>query len=182
MCRLCGQHSGISINIFDENENHIRKINAVLPIMVCYCLSPFPPSFSLLFPLLSLSLFLMRSLSLPLSLFCSRSNACSSVPSRLFLLYESLSFSLYCSVSPSFRRVRATALVVLAPKKGQSSMRNAPSVPQSVHNRGKRELFLSLPPLYAFRAFSLDFIPLTLAFILFQSSSNMLVSARNTEP
>ncbi|XP_012220929.1 uncharacterized protein [Linepithema humile] len=34
VCRLCGQHSGISINIFDENENHIRKINAVLPIMV----------------------------------------------------------------------------------------------------------------------------------------------------
>ncbi|KYM84096.1 hypothetical protein ALC53_05473 [Atta colombica] len=34
VCRLCGQHSGISINIFDETENHIRKINAVLPIMV----------------------------------------------------------------------------------------------------------------------------------------------------
>lgn len=34
MCRLCGQQSGISINIFDESENHVRKINAVLPIMV----------------------------------------------------------------------------------------------------------------------------------------------------
>ncbi|XP_029175916.1 uncharacterized protein LOC114944257 [Nylanderia fulva] len=34
VCRLCGQHSGISINIFDESENHVRKINAVLPIMV----------------------------------------------------------------------------------------------------------------------------------------------------
>ncbi|KAL0107149.1 hypothetical protein PUN28_015577 [Cardiocondyla obscurior] len=34
VCRLCGQHSGISINIFDENENHVRKITAVLPIMV----------------------------------------------------------------------------------------------------------------------------------------------------
>lgn len=34
VCRLCGQHSGISINIFDETENHVRKINAVLPIMV----------------------------------------------------------------------------------------------------------------------------------------------------
>ncbi|KMQ92956.1 hypothetical protein RF55_6996, partial [Lasius niger] len=33
VCRLCGQHSGISINIFDESENHVRKINAVLPIM-----------------------------------------------------------------------------------------------------------------------------------------------------
>lgn len=34
VCRLCGQHSGISINIFDKSENHLRKINAVLPIMV----------------------------------------------------------------------------------------------------------------------------------------------------
>ncbi|KAL6443697.1 hypothetical protein ACFW04_001650 [Cataglyphis niger] len=34
VCRLCGQQSGISINIFDESENHVRKINAVLPIMV----------------------------------------------------------------------------------------------------------------------------------------------------
>lgn len=34
VCRLCGQHSGIAINIFDETENHVRKINAVLPIMV----------------------------------------------------------------------------------------------------------------------------------------------------
>ncbi|EFN62858.1 hypothetical protein EAG_08952 [Camponotus floridanus] len=34
MCRLCGQQSGISINIFDESENHVKKINAVLPIMV----------------------------------------------------------------------------------------------------------------------------------------------------
>ncbi|XP_032687627.1 uncharacterized protein LOC116851874 [Odontomachus brunneus] len=34
VCRLCGQQSGISINIFDENENHVRKINAMLPIMV----------------------------------------------------------------------------------------------------------------------------------------------------
>ncbi|KYM98618.1 PREDICTED: uncharacterized protein LOC108777453 [Cyphomyrmex costatus] len=34
VCRLCGQHSGISINIFDTSENHVRKINAVLPIMV----------------------------------------------------------------------------------------------------------------------------------------------------
>ncbi|RLU26973.1 hypothetical protein DMN91_000772 [Ooceraea biroi] len=34
VCRLCGQHSGIAINIFDESENHVRKINAVLPIMV----------------------------------------------------------------------------------------------------------------------------------------------------
>ncbi|XP_011160806.2 uncharacterized protein LOC105196528 [Solenopsis invicta] len=34
VCRLCGQHSGISINIFDKSENHVRKINAMLPIMV----------------------------------------------------------------------------------------------------------------------------------------------------
>ncbi|XP_031832632.1 uncharacterized protein LOC116426981 [Nomia melanderi] len=34
VCRLCGKQSGISINIFDKNENHVRKINAVLPIMV----------------------------------------------------------------------------------------------------------------------------------------------------
>lgn len=34
VCRLCGQQSGISINIFDESESHVRKINAVLPIMV----------------------------------------------------------------------------------------------------------------------------------------------------
>lgn len=33
-CRLCGNKSGISINIFDKKKNHIRKINAVLPIMV----------------------------------------------------------------------------------------------------------------------------------------------------
>lgn len=39
VCRLCGQQSGISINIFDKNENHIRKINTMLPIMVCYVLS-----------------------------------------------------------------------------------------------------------------------------------------------
>lgn len=34
MCRLCGNKSGISINIFDKKESHVRKINAVLPIMV----------------------------------------------------------------------------------------------------------------------------------------------------
>ncbi|XP_076241719.1 uncharacterized protein LOC143183848 [Calliopsis andreniformis] len=34
VCRLCGKQSGISINIFDKNENHVKKINAVLPIMV----------------------------------------------------------------------------------------------------------------------------------------------------
>ncbi|XP_076653471.1 uncharacterized protein LOC143359422 [Halictus rubicundus] len=34
VCRLCGKHSGISIYIFDKNENHVKKINAVLPIMV----------------------------------------------------------------------------------------------------------------------------------------------------
>lgn len=34
VCRLCGNKSGISINIFDEKESHVRKINAVLPIMV----------------------------------------------------------------------------------------------------------------------------------------------------
>ncbi|XP_033336211.2 uncharacterized protein LOC117226199 [Megalopta genalis] len=34
VCRLCGKHSGISIDIFDKNENHLKKINAVLPIMV----------------------------------------------------------------------------------------------------------------------------------------------------
>ncbi|XP_078035057.1 uncharacterized protein LOC144469048 [Augochlora pura] len=34
VCRLCGKHSGISIDIFDKNENHVKKINAVLPIMV----------------------------------------------------------------------------------------------------------------------------------------------------
>ncbi|XP_076757131.1 uncharacterized protein LOC143427110 [Xylocopa sonorina] len=34
VCRLCGKQSGISINIFDENENHTKKINAILPIMV----------------------------------------------------------------------------------------------------------------------------------------------------
>ncbi|XP_053997243.1 uncharacterized protein LOC128886399 isoform X1 [Hylaeus anthracinus] len=33
VCRLCGKQSGISINIFDKNENHVKKINAVLPIM-----------------------------------------------------------------------------------------------------------------------------------------------------
>ncbi|KAL2742808.1 bromodomain-containing protein -like isoform X1 [Vespula maculifrons] len=33
-CRLCGNKSGISINIFDKKKNHLRKINAVLPIMV----------------------------------------------------------------------------------------------------------------------------------------------------
>lgn len=65
VCRLCGQHSGISINIFDENENHIRKINAVLPIMVCCYLS-----------LSFLSLFLFLS--------CSHSCAHSSVPSFFF--------------------------------------------------------------------------------------------------
>ena len=35
VCRLCGKLSGcISINIFDKNESHVKKINAVLPIMV----------------------------------------------------------------------------------------------------------------------------------------------------
>nr|XP_033187335.1 uncharacterized protein LOC117155463 isoform X1 [Bombus vancouverensis nearcticus] len=34
VCRLCGKQSGISINIFDKNENHVKKINAILPIMV----------------------------------------------------------------------------------------------------------------------------------------------------
>ncbi|XP_046753265.1 uncharacterized protein LOC124416349 [Diprion similis] len=34
VCRLCGQHSGICINIFDKTENHVKKINAVLPILV----------------------------------------------------------------------------------------------------------------------------------------------------
>lgn len=34
MCRLCGQQSGICINIFDKNENHVKKISAVLPILV----------------------------------------------------------------------------------------------------------------------------------------------------
>ncbi|CAL7941347.1 unnamed protein product [Xylocopa violacea] len=34
VCRLCGKQSGISINIFDKNENHTKKINAILPIMV----------------------------------------------------------------------------------------------------------------------------------------------------
>lgn len=34
VCRLCGKQSGISINIFDKNESHVRKINAILPIMV----------------------------------------------------------------------------------------------------------------------------------------------------
>lgn len=36
VCRLCGKQSGISINIFDKNENHVKKINAILPIMVCH--------------------------------------------------------------------------------------------------------------------------------------------------
>ncbi|OAD54271.1 hypothetical protein WN48_08104 [Eufriesea mexicana] len=34
VCRLCGKQSGISINIFDKNENHVKKINAILPVMV----------------------------------------------------------------------------------------------------------------------------------------------------
>ncbi|XP_076621821.1 uncharacterized protein LOC143342145 [Colletes latitarsis] len=34
VCRLCGKQSGILINIFDKNENHVKKINAILPIMV----------------------------------------------------------------------------------------------------------------------------------------------------
>lgn len=34
VCRLCGKQSGISINIFDKNESHVKKINAVLPIVV----------------------------------------------------------------------------------------------------------------------------------------------------
>lgn len=54
VCRLCGQQSGISINIFDESESHVRKINAVLPIMV-RCSRP----------LLSLSLCLSLRLSAP---------------------------------------------------------------------------------------------------------------------
>ncbi|XP_034191828.2 uncharacterized protein LOC117609505 isoform X1 [Osmia lignaria lignaria] len=34
ICRLCGKQSGISINIFDKNESHVKKINAILPVMV----------------------------------------------------------------------------------------------------------------------------------------------------
>lgn len=34
VCRLCGKHSGISIDIFDKNDNHFKKINAILPILV----------------------------------------------------------------------------------------------------------------------------------------------------
>nr|XP_003702930.1 PREDICTED: uncharacterized protein LOC100878370 [Megachile rotundata] len=34
VCRLCGKQSGISINIFDKNESHVKKINAILPVMV----------------------------------------------------------------------------------------------------------------------------------------------------
>ncbi|KAJ8687349.1 hypothetical protein QAD02_023143 [Eretmocerus hayati] len=34
MCRLCGKNSGISIDIFDKKESHVRKINAILPILV----------------------------------------------------------------------------------------------------------------------------------------------------
>ncbi|XP_066597200.1 homeobox-like protein HDP1 [Prorops nasuta] len=34
VCRLCGKQSGISINIFDKNENHVKKINVMLPIVV----------------------------------------------------------------------------------------------------------------------------------------------------
>ncbi|XP_058794235.1 uncharacterized protein PF3D7_0207100-like [Phymastichus coffea] len=34
MCRLCGKQSGISVDIFDKNESHVRKINAILPILV----------------------------------------------------------------------------------------------------------------------------------------------------
>lgn len=36
VCRLCGKQSGISINIFDKNESHVKKINAILPVMVCH--------------------------------------------------------------------------------------------------------------------------------------------------
>ncbi|XP_033215617.1 uncharacterized protein LOC117172007 [Belonocnema kinseyi] len=34
VCRLCGKHSGISIDIFDKNESHVKKINAILPVLV----------------------------------------------------------------------------------------------------------------------------------------------------
>ncbi|XP_043470655.1 uncharacterized protein DDB_G0287625-like [Leptopilina heterotoma] len=34
VCRLCGKHSGISIDIFDKNDNHFKKINSILPISV----------------------------------------------------------------------------------------------------------------------------------------------------
>lgn len=34
VCRLCGKHSGILIDIFDKNEAHEKKVNAILPIMV----------------------------------------------------------------------------------------------------------------------------------------------------
>ncbi|XP_008216966.1 putative leucine-rich repeat-containing protein DDB_G0290503 [Nasonia vitripennis] len=33
-CRLCGKNSGIAVDIFDKNESHVRKINAILPILV----------------------------------------------------------------------------------------------------------------------------------------------------
>lgn len=110
MCRLCGQQSGISINIFDENENHVRKINAMLPIMVCY--------FHLFLSLLSVarSPFLSLSVSFPLSAF-----------SLFVVLIHPLSpsFSVYLSVtislsllllpapqrcSPFYQRVRIIAL------------------------------------------------------------------------
>ncbi|XP_014211777.1 forkhead-associated domain-containing protein 1-like [Copidosoma floridanum] len=34
VCRLCGKHCQISVNIFDKNENHVWKINVILPITV----------------------------------------------------------------------------------------------------------------------------------------------------
>ncbi|XP_011503778.1 PREDICTED: uncharacterized protein PFB0765w-like [Ceratosolen solmsi marchali] len=34
MCRLCGKHLGVAIDIFDKTEDHMRKINAILPILV----------------------------------------------------------------------------------------------------------------------------------------------------
>jgi len=104
MCRLCGQNSGISINIFDESENHVRKINAVLPIMVRHY------AFSL-----SLSLSLARPLapslsfsSLPLfPVSSARSHVRSLLSSRPLLLF-SVSLQRSPFATPfSNRRVRA---------------------------------------------------------------------------
>lgn len=90
VCRLCGQHSGISINIFDESENHVRKINAVLPIMVRHC--AFSLSLSLLLSFSSLP----RSLSAFVPAFV-RTYVCS------FLRALSSSSSSFCSSSPFLR-------------------------------------------------------------------------------
>lgn len=133
VCRLCGQHSAISINIFDESENHVRKINAVLPIMVRHY------AFSL-----SLSLSRSHSSSLTRSFLPSRPLA---LP--FFALSQRSPFADSLLRSREGTRPRALRSSVLAQPRDQwassTTLLPSPSVPShliaSLRNAGPRSLY-----------------------------------------